>query len=332
MPTVVTGDPNQFHMGAQVPSDGDGPGIKAADVVTPIGALFDNTAHLHARIEQRVDTFTSSGTWTCPPGVTEVLVHAYGGGSAGATAATGNTSATDYFRGGGGGAGSRAVTTPVSVTPGVEYAVTVGAGGPSNRADGEDSSFGSLVVARGAKGGGNGLVPGSNVRLVSQGGAPVAGVRVGTQLGGSFQLSSSDEDLDFLVNRNYCEGGFGTPNAVLLGLQPLRAGMPSIEGYAGGAAGTIGGDGTRKGGGPGGGGGAGPGGPGGAGGNGGLGGDSTGPATPTAGAAAGANTGAGGGGGGAPGGASSAVAGGAGGAGGSGRVRISYRGPQATVT
>jgi hypothetical protein len=62
--------------------------------------------------------FQSSGTWTCPDGITEVeyLVVA-GGGGGGARF------------GGGGGAGGYRTGTGFSVTAGTTYTVTVGAGG-----------------------------------------------------------------------------------------------------------------------------------------------------------------------------------------------------------
>ena len=65
-----------------------------------------------------ISTFTSSGTWTAPSGVTEVeyLVVAGGGGGGG-------------DGGGGGGAGGFRTGTGFSVTAGTDYTITVGAGG-----------------------------------------------------------------------------------------------------------------------------------------------------------------------------------------------------------
>src|SRR5512137_1076121 len=68
------------------------------------------------------DTFTASGTWTAPAGVTSVTVEAWGGGGAGGRAST-----SGYK--GGGGAGGQYVIAVAIVVPGTNYAIGVGAGG-----------------------------------------------------------------------------------------------------------------------------------------------------------------------------------------------------------
>jgi hypothetical protein len=65
-------------------------------------------------------SFTSTGTWTPPAGITSVTVALWGGGGAGG-GATGNPAT------GGGGAGGSFVTGILAVTPGTAYTVTVGA-------------------------------------------------------------------------------------------------------------------------------------------------------------------------------------------------------------
>ena len=62
-------------------------------------------------------SFTSSGSWTCPDGVSQVdyLVVAGGGGSG--------------TQGGGGGGGGFRTGTGLPVIPGTTYAITVGSGG-----------------------------------------------------------------------------------------------------------------------------------------------------------------------------------------------------------
>jgi hypothetical protein len=74
----------------------------------------------HTSIGQTT-TFTSSGTWTCPPGITTIQVEVWGGGGAGGRSYGANVGA-----GGGGGGGSYARLNTFSVTPGVEYTITVG--------------------------------------------------------------------------------------------------------------------------------------------------------------------------------------------------------------
>lgn len=97
----------------------------------------------------RKDYFTSSGNWTCPAGVTNVLIIASGGGGGG----NGGQSTT---LGGGAGGGAIQVTSSVPVTPGNVYAVTIGSGGTAgtantnNAGDGGTTSFGSLFFATGA--------------------------------------------------------------------------------------------------------------------------------------------------------------------------------------
>ncbi len=98
-----------------------------------------------------IDTFTSSGTFATPTGVStvDVLVVAGGGGS-------------NYHHGGGGGAGGLIYRPGFTVTPGTPIAVTVGAGAgtTSNQPTapkGQDSVFSTLT----AKGGGGGNTEGS---------------------------------------------------------------------------------------------------------------------------------------------------------------------------
>jgi len=66
-------------------------------------------------------TFTASGTWTAPAGVTSaqvILVGAGGGGGGGSREVAG-----------GGGAGGQVIVKNITVTPGTTYSMTIGAGG-----------------------------------------------------------------------------------------------------------------------------------------------------------------------------------------------------------
>lgn len=100
---------------------------------------------------QTSQTFTSSGTFVVPAGVTTVQVEAWGGGGAGGGATTTNVG------GGGGGGGAYAKSTGIAVTSGSSYTVTVGQGATGttgNGASGTSSSFNtSTVVAAGGSGG-----------------------------------------------------------------------------------------------------------------------------------------------------------------------------------
>lgn len=126
-------------------------------------------------------TFTGSGTWTAPPGVTSVDYLVVGGGGAGGGATQGDA-------GGGGGAGGFRVGTNMSVTPGVSYTVTVGGGGsvsvasPWVTSNGSNSSFNCSPNNVDATGGGRGAA-----RLPLGGGA----VSGGSGGGGSWQTNQA---------------------------------------------------------------------------------------------------------------------------------------------
>jgi hypothetical protein len=70
-------------------------------------------------------TFTTSGTWICPAGVTSIQVEAWGGGGSGGTATSGGI-------GGGGAGGSYVIKNNVAVVPGSSYTITVGSGGTAS--------------------------------------------------------------------------------------------------------------------------------------------------------------------------------------------------------
>jgi hypothetical protein len=80
--------------------------------------------------------YRASGTWTAPPGVTHVLVEAWGAGGAGGHGAPG-------AQGGGGGGGAGAYQRAVlAVVPGTTYDVVIGDGGrpdPTGGGDGRET-------------------------------------------------------------------------------------------------------------------------------------------------------------------------------------------------
>lgn len=112
-------------------------------------------------------TFSTPGTytWTCPVGVTSVLATVIGAGGGGAGGAYLNNT-TICPNGGGGGNIIRDCL--ISVTPGTNYAITVGAGGNGGAAtengasginfgsNGGTSSFGSILYASGGLADGTG--------------------------------------------------------------------------------------------------------------------------------------------------------------------------------
>jgi hypothetical protein len=139
-------------------------------------ALFSQGANKNPiwQSGSRMQIFTSSGIFTVPPTVTQVLVTLVAGGGGG-----GGGGAASYScgggGGGGGGAGNYLLRHPFNVTPGEVIPVTVGQGGSGgsgagygsyvsghNGSDGQPSSFGSYIsVDGGGHAGGGHSVPDS---------------------------------------------------------------------------------------------------------------------------------------------------------------------------
>lgn len=74
---------------------------------------------------QTTTPFTTSGTWTCPAGVTSIQVEAYGAGGGGGYGGT----TVNKQGGGGGGGGGYSKNTSITVIPGTTYTITVGTAG-----------------------------------------------------------------------------------------------------------------------------------------------------------------------------------------------------------
>jgi hypothetical protein len=157
-----------------------------------LGTNITEDIHIH-----EVGESGGTGVWTCPTGVTSVLVKAWGAGGAG-------SGSNDNKNGGGGGAFVEAI---VAVTAGQNYDIVVGQGGVANpdgtayggggegyASGGTDGSGGgggfsgffypavtqadALVVAGGGGGGASGFAAGNGVG--GGGGAPNGGTGGGT--------------------------------------------------------------------------------------------------------------------------------------------------------
>ena len=101
--------------------------FKGCEFVQPITAItFDSNYE---------ETFTSSGTFTVPAGVTEISAVCVGGGGGGST----STLSTNGFSGGGGGGGALHWRT-LTVSPGTVFDIYVGAGGSSGSSAGNNNA------------------------------------------------------------------------------------------------------------------------------------------------------------------------------------------------
>ncbi len=111
-------------------------------------------------VTQKTQEFTSTGTFTVPSNCSSVSVLLVGGGGgAGGSRVLNGT--TGIICGGGGGGGG-VIERTVTVTPGASITVTIGAGGAGGIGGstfggsvGSDSTFGTLLTAKGG-GSGNG--------------------------------------------------------------------------------------------------------------------------------------------------------------------------------
>jgi hypothetical protein len=102
------------------------------------------------------ESFTSSGTFSVPSGVTSVDVLVVAGGGSGGAGSPGSSA--------GGGAGGLIFMPEYPVTPSGTVSVTVGCGGgsvnsPSNGNNGQDSVFGTLTAKGGGFGAGSSVQP-----------------------------------------------------------------------------------------------------------------------------------------------------------------------------
>lgn len=124
-----------------------------ASVLIATGGVFFWKPH---KAHAQTDTFTVSGNWTVPTGVTSAVFEAWGGGGAGGGLPAGG------IGGGGGGAGGQYAKVTTNVTAGNTYAITVatgvggvaGANGPNGGSSSVDTPIPStLLIAAGGAGG-----------------------------------------------------------------------------------------------------------------------------------------------------------------------------------
>jgi hypothetical protein len=182
------------------------------------------------------ESFTSSGTFSVPAGVTSVDVLVVAGGGGGATAHSGSGS-------GGGGAGGLIFRPGFPVTPGGTVTVTVGCGAgpstaPGNKAGntGQDSVFGTLT----AKGGGGGSY-GEGQAGINGGSGGGGGYNSPVNAGDSIQTTQPGDSGTYGFGTSGGQGG-GTSGAG--GGGGGGAGQPGQGGSVGpNGAGGVGGNG-----------------------------------------------------------------------------------------
>lgn len=87
-----------------------------------------------------IKTFTSSGSWTAPAGITLIQLIGWGGGAGGGAGAGGGTGTNAQSAGGTGGGGALKVIQWVTVVPGTSYTITIGAGGTGGASVGAGTS------------------------------------------------------------------------------------------------------------------------------------------------------------------------------------------------
>jgi len=109
--------------------------FNAADAGKTVIVSYTGTGTLVASGNPpNIDLITTSGSWLCPEGVTEITLDAIGGGYSGSSGGTGITNNA----GAGGEAGKYLRNVKCSVVPGTSYTVVIGA------APGGNTVFGNL--------------------------------------------------------------------------------------------------------------------------------------------------------------------------------------------
>lgn len=181
---------------------------------------------------QSIQTFNSSGTFTVPCGVTSITVQVWGAGGGGDR---------NQSRGGGGGAFAQST---LNVSEGNSFAVTIGQGGAAGTgANGGDSTFGTLVIARGGNGGNGGVDAGRG----GQGSLSVGDIRFDGGNGGSSSNNGGAGGGASAGRTN--NGANGNNNSTGTGVGGGGGTNGGGSGGNGGGTGANGGTGTAPGGG-----------------------------------------------------------------------------------
>ncbi|GLB26638.1 hypothetical protein LXJ15735_28790 [Lacrimispora xylanolytica] len=178
-------------------------------VINGTDSVSGTTWIANATIQQVTQVITSSTTWTVPSGINQVQVFLVGGGGGGGY----NVLYGGDHAGFGGGSGYTTTQT-VSVTPGQQIPIVIGAGGRGRNSDngdnGSNTSFGSVVVNGGNRGS---WYIGSNVPNSNGGsGGGAGGIRYENyrreQNGGNGGADGSNGNPSFFVDIETGESGW----------------------------------------------------------------------------------------------------------------------------
>ena len=203
------------------------------------GAPFIDAGSILSAVQvsgKRYAVFASSGTWTCPAGVTTIRARMWAGGGGGGGSGNPGSAAS-------GGGGGQYGEGNIPVTPGTSYNITVGAGGAgggteANGAAGGASAFsGSFSVGGGQPGqGANGAVqpyPGAG----GTGGTGLALLLAGYGGAGAYSFGSS------VYGGGTGGGTFGVSNTQSNVGSAAVNGSPGLYPAGGGGGGVLGGSG-----------------------------------------------------------------------------------------